>query len=465
MQPHVFDVNGVESLYAVLPAMVESSGKYILSGTQRRGPYAVDWSGMTVISAANQVLPNFSLYGVWEQPYATRESLRYRAPNISSVNLHNLKAVNYSYGASMLAHCNHNMLSVDMSSLSSISATYALSRTFANSILPCNFPALKQVIGDYSMQNVFRMSSPRQNPLQGQMPETYFPELTSIRGSYAFNYALAGYTGINTQLDLSKCVSISGTYAMNYMFSSSNFTDISIGVSSLVQAGTNAYTFNRAFLSCLSLSNIQFPNLQQVNMNYTFYYAFERCEALSSIEFPKLSAMRSAYGFAYAFQNNKTIREIRFPALVSCASDAALPFQNMLYSNYAIPNKDIPVSVYFPKLRYGRGNTTNSTFSTISNQGTAANRRPYKLIFGDESFTSITAGTAAANSQFYNCRGMTDVYLPKLSAITNTYLFSSCSELTGIHFGAANEAAIKATTGWSTLWGRGASAATVTFEL
>jgi hypothetical protein len=51
-----------------------------------------------------------------------------------------------------------------------------------------------------------------------------------------------------------------------------------------------------------------------------------------------------------------------------------------------------------------------------------------------------------------------------VTTITTSYLFNTCNELTGIHFGVANEAAIKATTGYSTLWGRGAGAATVFFE-
>lgn len=60
---------------------------------------------------------------------------------------------------------------------------------------------------------------------------------------------------------------------------------------------------------------------------------------------------------------------------------------------------------------------------------------------------------------------MTEIYFNSLSSITNNYMFYNTPELTAIHFGSANEAAIKATTGWSTLWGRGAGAATVYFDL
>lgn len=79
---------------------------------------------------------------------------------------------------------------------------------------------------------------------------------------------------------------------------------------------------------------------------------------------------------------------------------------------------------------------------------------------------TLTFGTSNnTNTGFSGNRGMTDIYLSSVYGITNNYGFVGCNELTGIHFAAANETAIKASTGYSTLWGRGAGAATVTFEL
>lgn len=74
-------------------------------------------------------------------------------------------------------------------------------------------------------------------------------------------------------------------------------------------------------------------------------------------------------------------------------------------------------------------------------------------------------GTTAANAMFYNSRGLTDVYLHSISAITGTAMFNGCSELTAIHFAAEHEDSIKASNGYATLWGRGAGAATVYFSL
>lgn len=57
--------------------------------------------------------------------------------------------------------------------------------------------------------------------------------------------------------------------------------------------------------------------------------------------------------------------------------------------------------------------------------------------------------------------GDTDYDYSNVTAANN--IFYSCSALTEIHFAAANQSAIEASTGYSTKWGR--SAATVYFDL
>ena len=103
----------------------------------------------------------------------------------------------------------------------------------------------------------------------------------------------------------------------------------------------------------------------------------------------------------------------------------------------------------------------------MSSQGTANLRRRYAIHIGAEVTTpqTWTVGTAAAGSLFYNSRGLVAVYLHSVSNIVNNFMFSGCAELTAIHFAAEHEDAIKATTGYATLWGRGAGAATVYFDL
>lgn len=102
----------------------------------------------------------------------------------------------------------------------------------------------------------------------------------------------------------------------------------------------------------------------------------------------------------------------------------------------------------------------------MNSQGTAAYRRKYAVHIGAEApARSVNVGTTAANAMFYNSRGLTDVYLHSISAITGTAMFNNCYELTAIHFAAAYEADIKASNGYATLWGRGAGAARVFWDL
>lgn len=102
----------------------------------------------------------------------------------------------------------------------------------------------------------------------------------------------------------------------------------------------------------------------------------------------------------------------------------------------------------------------------MNNQGTAAYRRKYALHIGAEApARSVSVGTTAANAMFYNSRGMTEVYLHSISAITGTAMFNGCSELTAIHFAADYENDLTASSGYATLWGRGVGAATVYFDL
>lgn len=102
----------------------------------------------------------------------------------------------------------------------------------------------------------------------------------------------------------------------------------------------------------------------------------------------------------------------------------------------------------------------------MNTQGTAAYRRKYAVHIGAEApAKSVNVGTTAANAMFYNSRGLTDVYLHNFASITGTAMFNGCSELTAIHFAAEHEDAIKASNGFSTLWGRGGGKATVYFDL
>lgn len=158
--------------------------------------------------------------------------------------------------------------------------------------------------------------------------------------------------------------------------------------------------------------------------------AFVRCIHLSSIEFPELLNLSGTSGtptFYTAFNECSALTSVSFPKLSAInATTSWSNMRQMVNSTTRMPRWKL----YMPAIK-------TLTFGTANNQSTG----------------------------FSGNRGMTDIYLNSVSAITNNYGFVTCNELTGIHFAADNETAIKATSGYATLWGRGAGAATVFWDL
>lgn len=78
-------------------------------------------------------------------------------------------------------------------------------------------------------------------------------------------------------------------------------------------------------------------------------------------------------------------------------------------------------------------------------------------------FPELTAMTAQA--VFQNNDKLKSIYLPKCTSITQTNIFNGDTDLTAIHFAAANETAIKATSGYGSKWGAPNANCQVLFDL
>lgn len=111
------DVNGISSLYAVIPA-IDEEGKF--SGTLQNGPYHVDWSNMHIVSgyvtSPRSLLgrPGFWSYNDLSTYAAEQIDIpKNLTPNVSSVNLHNLSVIAAEYALYGTFCGNLNVLSVD----------------------------------------------------------------------------------------------------------------------------------------------------------------------------------------------------------------------------------------------------------------------------------------------------------------------------------------------------------------
>lgn len=265
-----------------------------------------------------------------------------------------------------------------------------------------SFPNLTQITGNDALYRAFYSSSIR---------FVSFPVLQSLSGATCLANAFSECKSLQS-IEFPSLVSISGIGALQYMcyYSRDAITSISFPV---LKEITGNQACERMADVCGKLTSIQFPLLETVTGNQVFRNAFSSCQKLKSILFPKLKTIGSStatsnnYGqFSFAFYSTPEITSLEFPELTEIYCTGTSTSAGTFYSNNIIQK------MYFPKL-------------TVIDKSPA-------------------------------CTG---------TAVAQNYIFSNCSKLTEIHFGAANQAAIEASSGYPTLWGRGAGNATVYFDL
>ena len=178
--------------------------------------------------------------------------------------------------------------------------------------------------------------------------------------------------------------------------------------------------------------------------DYAMYYAFKGCTGLTSVDLSSLTTLTNSSAFYNMFSGCSNLTNISFSNLeiigdkYSSSNDANY---RQFYQCFQNCNK--LTSITFPELK--------------------------------EIYCSSMRGATAQSSgaTFYNNNKIQKMYFPKLDTISysqnavdnSKYIFSNCSSLTELHFGAANQTAIEATAGYSTAWGRGAGNVTIYFDL
>lgn len=219
------EVNGVQSLYAVLPDVSQDG---VLSGTLRKGPYHLDLSRMGQIGGGGtQGLHSRSLNGLLGNSLTDYSVLSsYTAaqmreimgayPNISSIDIHNIGATYAINGADSFCRNNLNVLSVRTPDSIDLRSNYAFANAFRSTRLPCDMPGVAKFAYKfgYEFDSAWRSAQPQFNPLSSELQERYFPNLREVASNYAFNYAWYRYRPANNFfLDLSALSSACGYYA------------------------------------------------------------------------------------------------------------------------------------------------------------------------------------------------------------------------------------------------------------
>jgi hypothetical protein len=258
------------------------------------------------------------------------------------------------------------------------------------SIRSVNFADLEQLTGNRPLMDAF--------PYCTALTTASFPKLTTIGGTNALSNGFYGCTGLTTA-DFSKVTSITGDRACYSMFY--NCTGLTTVDFSKVTSITGSYACYSMFYNCTGLTTADFSKVTSITGNEACDSMFRGCNNLESIDFSSLqiigdpSAGRGVVHahFYYAFYNCNKLTTLRFPLLESIYCNSGTASWSTFSNNNKIQ------SLYFPKLTY-IGKTSEYTNDT------------------------------GAKNIFYNC-----------------------SSLAEIHFGAENQAAIEATTGYATKWG------------
>lgn len=275
------------------------------------------------------------------------------------------------------------------------------------------------------------------NALEAQDNTKYGISMDDLLGEVDANGVLPLPTGGDIDLVVTGftgagAFSFAYKFYRNNRFKSVTFRDLT--------TANNSSCFDRAFNYCTNLETASFPALVYANGATVMSYCFNSCTKLKSASFPLLEEVKGGTGFQYAFSACTLFESVSFPKLKIIGNDAATTGTTYRQFYYAFQNCTNLTELSFPELE------------EIWCNGAAAN-----------------TGTFGYNTYIQK------IYMPKLKTISKTSaytstlgadnIFTNCSSLTELHFGATNKTAIQASTGYATAWGLGAGNVTIYFDL
>ena len=336
-------------------------------------------------------------------------------------------------------------------------------------------------------------TQPQQTYIGGDCPPNYIDVIIPWGGQlneYVLAYKFRA-TGIKsfTAPYVTTCTNYSCTNMCQYCFRLEEFhmdaltgfsngngslTNCCNGCKRLVTASLNSVTTassynasNNAFMYCSSLtSKCILPKLKTVTGQYALQGFFGYCTSMTEQEFPALESITGTYSFSTMFRDCTALKKVSFPVLTTLTGSYVF--------NQTWLNCSALETVEFPEL-LSIGPASGSSSSSGGHFAAAfSNAGGGNISLSFPKVTRIYNGTTSSTDSyaiFYNCTGIKKLYFKSLTSIDgyNTTIknkvFTGCNNLTEIHFGSANQAAIEADSGYSTLWGRGAGNATVYFDL
>ena len=229
--------------------------------------------------------------------------------------------------------------------------------------------------------------------------------------------------------------------------------------------GASSLSFN--FFGCTSLTSVDLSSLSSVSGSDGMFGAFWNCTSLTSVDLSSLTSVSGDNGMSYSFYGCTSIASVDLSSLTSVSG------RDGMYSTFYGCSSLVSVDL--------------SSLITIGTNSSSTNFRHFSQAFYNCNYlTSLSfplleeiycTGTSSNTGTFYNNNKIQKMYFPKLHTVTYgsgatlsnqvgcKNIFYDCSSLTELHFGAVNQAAIEASPGYSTAWGRGAGNVSIYFDL
>ena len=263
-----------------------------------------------------------------------------------------------------------------------------------------------------------------------------FPSLTTVSGGSAMQHAFHGCTGI-TSVDLSALTTVSGDSGMaSAFYGCTGITSVDLSALTTVSGGSG---MANAFQGCTGITSVDLSALTTVSGSNAMNSAFSGCTGITSVDLSALTTVNESYAMYSTFSGCTGITSVNLSSLTTIGTDSSST--NYTHFSDTFYNCTNLTTLSFPNLEkiYCTGGANYGTFRD--------NNKVQKMYF--PKLDTITYGTGASTTNQNSCKN----------------IFSGCASLTELHFGAVNQAAIEASPGYSTAWGRGAGNVTIYFDL
>ena len=275
------------------------------------------------------------------------------------------------------------------------------------------------------------------------------------------------YEGSGSSTLTTKTITANGTYAAS-SDNADGYSSVTVNVSGGSFTGINREVVNGVYRAPITSFTFSLPSNATDVGERAMYYAFNGCTGLTSVDLSSLTTVNGGSVMTSAFNGCTGLTSVDLSSLTTISGNSVM--------SSAFSGCTGLTSVLFTNLETIGTNTSSANYGHFSNCFNNCNNLT-SITFPKLEKIYCTGGTTTSYGTFAGNNKVQKMYFPKLDTITYgsgasttnqkacKNVFYGCSALTELHFAAANQSAIEASSGYSTAWGRGAGNVTIYFDL